>query len=849
MANYLAYRIVWTSPNLPYNSSYRQGKEITAGDVIWSSGGEISAGTHSAEYALPWHETVSFSAYLQGQRVNYTRISQYKDTNLWYTRAYYYWTNVDAQFEFYEGDFTSTDPDVSDLPITSIENNNETTEVITKYITAIAKIDGAIIAKDCIELNIMPDETDYGIYLKCTYIDSSTHEIKSIDSSTEDASIYLPENNSFSKNIKVYCPSYDASPKGGNTISPGSFVYEGDDLIYENCEITVDSSYKNGNISVNFNQDDGIIYKNYSGTFIITGASKNSPEYTTKVQIDFNADPEADFFTLNIPNQFVLTYGQEASIEAQFTTIPGLSFTCSVDNNISRFVDDSSIADGIIKVKHDERRLYDTIQGNITIHAVEITTDEMGIITNVSEPFQSKTVRITFDKIIMPDSIVLIINQIQKRIYFEVEEYDETFSPDPYTEPVHLGEDSSAGTSYTLSHVYPAQGNENDSSININDFTRKFRLTCYGSDWHVESISENWIQTTLDEGGDYEKVHAKYKFAVWVSPNPTIWKRTGKIKIVSDETKMQGNEEVPRAIIYLNVEQEGAQYEPDFDVVIVPKLETNENMDASVNSAFTLVPVYGKEYMIKVTNNCTYDALHIVSAEIETQRTTGLDYMPKPTDLANQSYPVYPDMDRNIAVSSVNPPAIRIDVPVIYGQAYEDGSTGTNLPGPTERAINLQVSALGVIDSQDSVLNKYMSIKITAYNESQGDSSANYKVANTDPRQLHQTGALRLAAYEGYDERPEVIAEVDKIRSFNVTPDIVALQLPYSVFSVRTGFKIENSGVNGDTGSYNEAALTTFLNNNINKYGPKWNGMQIFDDRCIVVLNKDLDEFLLPPSE
>lgn len=817
------FRIVWTSPNLPYNSSYYRTLSVTTDSGITGSfSGESQYGTHSDQYALKYHDSITFSAYAEGYKSS-TRRS--RDTSTY--NFYHYWANVDAQITFYDGDYSSDSASLDSAPtITSYTNDNETTSPITKPITAVARIDGEIVARDCITLNIMPDDTDYGVFIQYSYFDSSDNVTKTFDSSATGGIVVLPENGLYSKTVKVYCPPYNASPKGGNTISAGSILFDGDNFIYDNCEISaVDASYKSCNIVLNLDQTNGIIYKDYTGTFTITGAS--NPSYSNKFDVQFLADENAELFDLNVPDEFVLTLGQEVEIQATLNTIEGLEFRVSVDSSLQPYInaEKSNYSEGLITVVHTARQIVNDITGTITISVVEVDTS-----TNTTTTYGSKTINVTLDKIWMPDSITVVINQIAKRIYFTIEEYDE--STGTYINPHHLGEDSSLGTSFELPYEYPAQGD------NIESFTKKFRLTCYGSDWRVLTNElPNWIGTTLDEGDDYHTAHAQYNFAVWTSPNPYIWKRTGKITVVSEKLNGSGQ---PRAKIEINVKQSGAVYAPDFSVSIVPKLETDSSIDASINSAFTEVPVYGKAYMVKITNNCAYDVLHIDDVSIEGTKVHGDDYI-------TGTYPKYPDMDPSINISSVNPPVLTNDsstiiVPEIYGQSYKDSSSGagaSSLPGPTVRAIYVPVTGLGYIDSSVEVLDKYMSIRITAHNESHAENQSSVQVvANTDPRHLHQVGRLRSAAYEGYDEDPKNIDQnpEDRLQAFinrnSLDSSIFVGDNPtHKAYSIRTGIEILPT----EDGETNDVENTD---------DPIWNIKQVLDERCIVVPIDMLDDYL-----
>lgn len=840
------YRILWTIPSLPYST--RSG--LYANNAFLIQSAYINA-SHATEYSLEYGESLTFSAVLQEYRTySTTRETSYYDFS-WIDKdgvthyVYQYWSNVEAQIKFYHGDYSQWDY-ITDLPdtnlITGVNNNNSTQQVTDYEVTAVATIGAGstqnYITNDHITIKLVPDETDFGIYIG--------------DSSTSPMTVTLPDSGSYTKNIKVYCTST------GNYLTSGSFYFTGDQFIYDNCTITpeIKTTVKQAFIEAKIDTSQGVLYKPYSGTFIVTGSVQTDTSvYSNSLTINF-APGEDDLIDLNVPNEFALTYSEEVIINAELLSVPGLILKVTIPSvftglnadNTPKFIPDIStyttsgsnkikISDPAdngmnITLKHNVRQLAADSSGNITIEAYEYTQDPSTGVITLGTKYATKIIRVIFDKIWMPDPITVIINQKRKKIYFEFREYNSTTGT--YDASVRAYE----GDVYEPNMVYPAQGSD------INVFTKKYKLACYGSDWQIAGIVDssdnaiNWVQTSLDDGLDYEIYKAVYSFSIWTNPNPYIVPRDGYIKLVSKKTD-NGN---PRATVRIKVHQEKACYEPDFTLTLVPLVETaadsNVLADSSICSPFTLSPVYGKKYQIRVTNNCDYDILHIQSVAVEGAKPTPLYYKN-----------MFPDIDSSLDTNNtgINSSNWNIDIADIYGKLNPDTSVGSTNPYYSRKAITLLLPAMGYIPSSDPILDKYVSFKVTCYNESYGDgpdASGNYhiKTVNTDPRHLHQIGRLRSAAFEGYDYNPEAypITPLDKLYAFS-NDDIKLFDETaptHKAFSIRTGIEILPI-LDSDS---NQVTRGVEDSNN-----PLWNINQILDERCIVIAWNKLDDFLQNP--
>lgn len=839
------YRILWTTPNLPYSTVSSRWYDNYYVNVVDPTHG----GRHASEYSLKHGDSLTFAASLEEwktTRLNYTSVDimasiadySYYNPATGETRYFIaYWKTVEAQIKFYRYDYSDVNillnPPDDQYLITSITNDLDLEQTTGQDvpITAIAYIGSGstlnYITMDTITIHLVPNDTDFGIY---------------INGSAESQSIVLPDNGSYKRTIEISCQN------PGNTLSSGSFYYSGDDFIFDNCTITeIETTAKTAYIEVEIDTSAGVLYKEYNGTFTITGSGNSN--YSNELSIKFLPDAD-EFIFINTPDEFLLTYSEEAVVTAELLTISGLKLKAAVHKDIIDFVDSSSnytrsgdyyirnsnTGDTFISVGvvHNKRQLPTSLTKDIIFTAFEEIYDASGNVTNTIDYSStiSKTVNITFDKIMMPDPITVIINQERKRIYFEFREYNTTTGT--YDASVRAYE----GDVYEPNMVYPAQGSD------INVFTKKYKLACYGSDWQIAGIVDssdnaiNWVQTSLDDGLDYEIYKAVYSFSIWTNPNPYIIPRDGYIKLVSKKTD-NGN---PRATVRIKVHQEKACYEPDFTLTLVPLVETaadsNVLVDSSICSPFTLSPVYGKKYQIRVTNNCDYDILHIQSVAVEGT---------KPTELYYKN--MFPDIDssldtNNTGITSSN---WNIDIADIYGKLNPDTSVGSTNPYYSRKAITLLLPAMGYIPSSDPILDKYVSFKVTCYNESYGDgpdASGNYhvKTVNTDPRHLHQIGRLRSAAFEGYDYNPEVypITPLDKLYAFS-NDDIKLFDETaptHKAFSIRTGIEILPI-LDSDSNQ-----ITRGVEDSSN---PLWNRNQILDERCIVIAWNKLDDFLQNP--
>lgn len=872
------YRILWTIPSLPYNT--RRINSLYGNNSYLIQHAYMNA-SHATEYSLEYGESLTFSAVLQEYRTYSTTTENsyydfaWTDKNGVTHYVYQYWSNVEAQIKFYHGDYSQWDY-ITDLPdtnlITGVNNNNSTQQVTDYEVTAVATIGAGstqnYITNDHITIKLVPDETDFGIYIG--------------DSSTSPMTVTLPDSGSYTKNIKVYCTST------GNYLTSGSFYFTGDQFIYDNCTITpeIETTVKQAFIEAKIDTSQGILYKPYSGTFIITGSVKtDTSTYSNSLTINFSPG-EDDLIDLNVPNEFALTYSEEVIINAELLSVPGLilkvtipsAFTGLNSDNTPKFIPDIStyttsgsnktkisdpVDNGIdITLKHNVRQLGADASGNITIEAYEYTQDPSTGVITLGTKYATKTIRVIFDKIWMPDPVTVIINQLRKKVYFEISKKTgvDGQGNDVFSSPTKVEE----GQEYTEGGTYSAQAED------IADFTKKYKIACFGSNWKLGGIFESdksttsqWIHTSLDEGIDRENpAGVDYKFSVWVIPNREIIQRTGYIRIDSTKT-VSPSDNTPRASVWFKVDQQAAVYDTDFTVSMCPAWDCSNDghypvtlSDSSICSSHVYIPVAGKQYNMRITNNCPYDILVIDSIEFEGHKTyTGnQEYTNKGwTDYYTNHG--YPDIDKKINTSNENISSsenIHIDYNYINGNNVSDNvwtiikTSNAGMPNSkyeisgyqgSVKAVTVKIPPMGVLhqDGDPSkpvvtsvISDKYMSLKVTCHNISGGASLT----VNTDPRVLHQVGLLREAAYEGYDIDPDNDDElIDLLRTFKYTAEENrGLPMPgedasIRAFSVRTGYEIfrHPDGLSGVT------------NNVETSSDPLWNESQILDERCIVL--------------